>query len=124
MSNQTKNFAIISKKFDDNVKKSFRILYGDLMDSITTFCGQANVRYVQDCETVENLLINKKILYHNKSWSVIDCPAYFDVSDYVTTIVPNISSGVKKCLLKMLIEYGATMVVNGHKVDAQDLNNI
>ena len=124
MSNQSNDFAIITKTFDDNVKKSFRVLYGELIDSLVAFCGQTNVQYVNDCETVEHLLNERKKQYNNKNWLVINCPAYFDVSDYIKTIVPNISSGVKIALLKMLIEFGATIVVDGYRIDEQGLNEI
>jgi len=121
----TTDFAVISKEFDEKVNKSFWALYGLFIESFTSFVGQAKVEHLLDMDSVQGCLKSKniqKIRFHNKTQVIHNCLAYFDVSQYLKNIVPNVSSGVKICLLEILIENGAVVVVDGQRVDKQDIN--
>lgn len=119
-----KNFAFVTKDFDKKIRKSFSILYGEFIDSFNSFCN--NQVEVIDAESVDKALESQKIrslTRPNKSWVVCNCPAYFDVTDYVYEIVPNISSGVKIALLQTIIEFGGTVVINGYRFNKEHLIN-
>lgn len=116
----TNDFAIVSEEFSTNIMASFWVLYDDFIREFNSYCG--NVRVFPGRKII-NQTVFRKIQFRNKSNVIYDYVAYYDVSDFVKTAVPNVSQGVKKAVLQEIIELGGIVIIDGRRMEISDLQN-
>jgi len=114
------DFAIVSEEFSTNIMASFWVLYDDFIREFNSFCN--NVRVLPG-DKIINQSVFRKIQFRNKYNVIYNFIAYYDVSEFVKKAVPNVSQKVKKAVLQEIIELGGIVIVDGKKLEINDLDN-
>lgn len=114
--NKTNDFAIISRRFDENMTYCYGDSYNDFYNEFSNFCN--NVITVPRVKNIDSSLGKKKVIHPllpNKSFLVYNCPAYFDVSDFIKIMIPNYKDGMRVALFDAISVLNGTVVINGKK---------